>query len=288
MHVIYTVYVLICVSQTALFLLIISQGIHFVGVDLNDAGPPIPFPFKIVSQPNNLNLSNNEIYRYYLRTVLNDNNNSKQHKLDYTVYPTIVLISENIYLDKEACICSILAVLFSVLYIYLHKLDQQSSFLETNADNEYFYDAVNEHRLKALEMVRFIFWIFVFMQYLIVFSSTSLPIKTEERNLYVLLKVMIVWFLCKTGKEKKTGIVFLTMIAAYLYMLWIFAISLSRRDISYKKSLILFTLETILDAVLILGHHWDKQAPIITVLNCRLFYTAGASTLSLLVPVIIQ
>jgi hypothetical protein len=99
---------------------------------------------------------------------------------------------------------------------------------------------------------------------------------------------MIVWFLCKTGKEKKTGIVFLTMIAAYLYMLWIFAISLSRRDISYKKSLILFTLETILDAVLILGHHWDKQAPIITVLNCRLFYTAGASTLSLLVPVIIQ
>lgn len=287
MHSVYFFYVLVCISQTAIFLLIISQGIHFVSVDLRDVGPGIPFPFKIDPQPNNLNNNiSKSILEYYSRTVFNDLNSSKQNNLDYELYPTVVLVSERIYLDPEVCICSILAVLFSLAYIHICKLDERSPFLETNGDDE--CDIMNEKGLQALEVIRFIFWTLVFMQYLIVFSSMSLPIKKAEKYLYVILKVIIVWFLCKTGKDKKTGIVFLMIVAGYLYMLWIFSISLSRRDISYKKSLIIFTFETGLDAILILGHHWDKQAPILTVLNCRLFYTAAACTLSLFVPVIIQ
>jgi hypothetical protein len=280
MDLIYRFYVLLCISQTAGFLLIISQGIHFLGVDLIDAAPPIPYPFKIDPKPNNLNNISNFMYNYYSRTVFNNNTES--------LYPAIVLVSEMTYLDKEVFTCSILAVLFSVLYIHISNLDHQTPFLEKYGDDEYAMDVRIENG-RALEVIRFIFWAFVFMQYLIVFSSMSLPIKTEEKYLYAILKTIIVWFLCRTGKGKHSGILFLLTIGGYLYMLWIFAISFSRQDISYKKRLLIFTFETILDAILVLGHYWDERAPMLTVLNCRLFYTAMACTLSQLtafIPVI--
>lgn len=236
-------------------------------VDLIQITPPISLPFQI----NPLNFSQNLFNYYYYNTLLTNTSGGIKENV------TILFVPQKVPLNKEVFVCTILAVAFSILYIYLSNLDNQRPYLQNTKDDEYICEQDFAH---SLENIRLIFWAFLYMQYFVVFSALNILVTMEGKYLYVTLKVIIVWLLCRTGREKKSGFFLVCTGLAYIYLLWIFAICFHNASQLYRKRLIVFTVETLLDAILVLGHCWDAQAPIITVLNCRLFYTAVGCSLA--------
>ena len=268
MHWIYLIYTFVCTSQLAIFLLIISLGLHVKSIDLVKLDQPISYPFTI-----------NPV-------IANNNNNTNPH--DYFVFnnesggggtkKVEVLVSKYVVLDMEIFICSILSVLFSIFYMYISKLEHQRPFLLENKDDESLLDFFEPLAVRPLERVRIVFWVFSLMQYFIIFAAINFYTTAVEKYLYVIIKAVTVWLLCRTGKQKQTKEILFILLLFYIYLLWIFSAWFSHEN-KTRESLIVLLIETALDSLLILCHYWDPSAPMLTILNCRLFYVATTCTL---------
>jgi hypothetical protein len=262
MHWIYSIYIFVCTSQLAVFLLFITLGLHIKSIDLIKLDPPISYPFIITP---------------YVQAV-DDNHTKLSNYVFNNVSGMLFLVPVSVVLDVELCMCSLLSVLFSILFIYISNLDHQRPTLLDIMDDESLMNLAEPMAGRPLEMIRIVFWAFVFIQYLTIFSTINLYTTTIEKYFYAIVKAATVWLLCRTGKKKQTKEMFIILSLFFVYTLWIYSAWFTHGN-KYYETLIVLMTETGLDSLLILGHYWDSNAPTSTILNCRSCYVAAACTL---------
>jgi hypothetical protein len=266
MHPVYFAYNFLCAIQPAIFLLMNHLGMHITTIDLDR---------KILLRGSNNSSNNNNITH-------NNNNSSEDHNNYNYNNNFVTLIPKVVNLDREMFICCVLAVAFSTTHICLCSLDDISPFLLRTSDDDITSGSLAENAIKYMEMIRVIFWLYTFFQYFIMFSVLNCFTTTEEKYLYTILKMIIVWVMCRTGKGRLEAKPLCIMLAAYMILQLFFEIKFNHRydDANNSGKMVLVWMsETMLDAVLIFGHHWDFNAPTLTVVNCRLFYISLSCSL---------
>jgi hypothetical protein len=322
---IYHVYLFLCLVQMAVFIFTMSLGFHFKSNLLMrrmSIETPITMSLKINNSvlddqyKNNDNIkdiingnstgnSYNTLKNYMIQNseINRNNNNIINHygdrMPDFSHYNNITFVygkgfelysPEVVFLDKEVCIYCLLSMIFGLLYINIYKLENIYPFLEKYADD------VDTEKLPSdvigiVECIRCTFWIFCFIQYIYFYSwfGTLFQAKfVSDVYLSSTMKTTAIWTSCRTissSSKFKTKVLFAGI---FLYICFCTGWVSYLLEVKLSLHLIIFLiLQVSLDIILIFCHVWDDSCPMITILNCRLFYVAMSSSLIQITPFII-
>ena len=172
-----------------------------------------------------------------------------------------------LHTEDEFFLASALVGLWACVYLYLGVLDDRHAFSGLSDSDDALYAVEEEATVSRwLDVARLCFWTCVTLHARVLWARTAWS--DAELQWRVAQRVGALYALTRTFNGKRR-LRFFHVLGAAVY-LW------TVRDV-WPLTLALAAL----DALLLLGHLFDRVTPIRTVLNTRLFYLASASSVTL-------
>jgi len=271
MHWVYYIYLFVCVSQFPIFCVLSASHVRVTY-----------FQLEVTSAVNATLTSALDI-----SSINNSTTRETKNSAPAAVTSVVVWLSANKQnTDLQAGSCTMLAVLFAILYMCLTSIDEELFVLgQPDAD-------IPDPKVKkSIDFIRIIFWLFVWIQAYIInvfvinsSSSSSSPanpfisvhmlgILPQDTYITTSMRACAIWCACRTAPGDKQSLGRLVG-CVWLYIMWLSKTTTHASHYGY----LLIAGQLSLDFILILGHIYDTSTTSMVVLNCRLFFVACAST----------
>ena len=309
---IYHLYLFLCTAQLPVFVFLFSLEQHVYPVLLLE--PAAPFKTSIT----NLNHSNlSSIYFYHHEADASSMYLYRAQQRDMAMEMGIASTLSTLFAILFMCITNVSAA-DSSQKDYLKRMDHTLSSdtcpCYANATVASFYCCLSSSgssyfallsngdmpQLNRILMQRICFWVNVWYQSYILYAGPvnhMQPVFKSTIQAMATLRFVALWGLCRTSQAEKSPPFFFTSICIYLY--WAFYAMLPQTETDHLRFvyynydtasaegqkwsvpffMIMVCIQFAIDFVLVLGHHYDQETTLETVLNCRLFYTACFNTL---------
>ena len=259
---IYHLYLLVCTMQAPIFLFLLSvRGVLF--------------PVQLLLHDDDHRYHNDNDYYYYHRNETLQNTTQQAY------------VQRGSLSFEMGCACASCTVFASFYMMLTYNGDEEGRFLSTvdHACNDerdveesggrcYLLYRSDEARRSVLMLCRCCFWGMVWLQGCMFHAMLVVWTRLDIQKVAT-LRFGALWCLCRTSPAEKGLVCFL--ISSCLYLLWMHEAYAAADMAAARVACLLVAL----DAVLVLGHHYDLQTPILVVLNCRLFYAACSGSLLL-------